>query len=128
MNVRTKLDDRLLRAMKEGCDALPGDLDRLAGYLSIVTSLLAERAAELEPSWAMARAAAAEIETLQMLEHAIAERAISVRAATLHEVRSKLAIWHALAPGADDGDPGAPRNRLIHSIDVDLARLARSGC
>ena len=68
--------------------------------------LLAEKAAELEPSWEQACAAAAEIVTLQDLETTVAERAIAVRAESLKDVRAKLAIWRALAPGAEDGDMG----------------------
>ena len=55
----------------------------------------------------------------------MAERAIAVRAESLAEVRAKLAIWRALAPGAEDGDLRTPRNRLILSVEADLERLSR---
>jgi hypothetical protein len=90
----------------------------------MVGSLLAEKAAELEPSWAVACATAAEIETLQRLEQTVAERAIGVRAENIEEVRAKLAIWRSLAAGAEEGDMRTPRNRLILSIDADLERLS----
>jgi hypothetical protein len=124
MHVNTKLDNRLMRAMREGVSALPGDLGELRGYLRIIDGLLAEKAAELEPSWEQACAAAAEISTLQTLEATVAERAIAVRADCLEAVRAKLAIWRALAPGAEDGDMRSPRNRLILSIEADLERLS----
>jgi hypothetical protein len=125
MAVATKLDNRLVRALHEGAEALPGDLAELRCYLRLIEALLTEKAAELEPSWQQACAAAAEINTLQTLEITVAERAIAVRARTLAEVRAKLAIWRALAPGAQDGDMRTPRNRLILSIEADLERLSR---
>jgi hypothetical protein len=126
MQVGTKLDDRLLRAMRDGPGALPGDLRRLADYMEMIGGLLTEKAAELEPSWALACAAAAEIETLHALEQTVAERAIAVRATSLEEVRGKLAIWRALSPEGEGGERGSPRDRLILSIDADLQRLMRA--
>ena len=117
------LDISLLRAMREGTSALPPDLGKLRGYLRMIGALLEEKARELEPSWEQACAAAAEIATLQDLEASVAERAIAVRADRLDHVRSKLAIWRALAAGSDDGDLCSPRNRLILSIEADLERL-----
>lgn len=118
-----KVDVQLMRALKEGAGALPGDLDRLLGYMSLIGGLLEEKANDLEPSWDAACAAAAEIETLQVLESTVAERAILTAADTLRAVRSKLAIWKALTLGADE-EADAPRNRLILSIEDDLQRLA----
>ena len=126
MAVATRLDNRLVRALHEGAEALPGDLAELRAYLRLIEALLTEKAAELEPSWQQACAAAAEITTLQTLEITVAERAIAVRAKTLAEVRAKLAIWRALGPGAQDGDMRTPRNRLILSIEADLERLSRA--
>jgi hypothetical protein len=126
MAVATKLDNQLVRALHEGAEALPGDLAELRSYLRLIEALLTEKAAELEPSWQQACAAAAEITTLQTLEITVAERAIAVRAKTLAEVRAKLAIWRALAPGAQDGDMRTPRNRMILSIEADLERLSRT--
>ena len=77
----------------------------------MIGSLLEEKAAELEPSWEQACAAAAEIATLQDLEASVAERAIAVRAESLEEVRAKLAIWRALAAGGEDGDLRTPPSR-----------------
>jgi hypothetical protein len=123
MNGATKLDYQLVRAMHEGADALPGDIPALRGYLRMIEALLREKASELEPSWEQACAVAAEIETLQSLEIAVAERAIAMPADCLETVRGKLAIWRALAPGCEDGDMRSPRNRLIVSVEKDLDRL-----
>lgn len=127
METGTKLDDRLVRALREGASALPEDLTRLRAYLRMIDALLAEKAAEVEPTWALACAAAAEIETLQTLEAAVAERAIATNARDLGEVRAKLEIWRALAAGAADGDMTSPRNRLVMSVEADLERIARVG-
>ena len=83
------LDINLLRAMREGTSALPPDLGKLRGYLRLIGSLLEEKAAELEPSWEQACAAAAEIATLQDLEASVAERAIGVRAESIEQVRAQ---------------------------------------
>ncbi|MFT3973865.1 MAG: hypothetical protein QM699_10570 [Amaricoccus sp.] len=103
--------------------ALPADLDRLRGYLSLIEGLLEEKANELEPSWDAACTAAAEIETLQKLESTVVERAIGTSADTLLAVRNKLAIWKALSHGSED-DHDAIRYRLILSVEDDLNRLA----
>jgi len=124
MRVNTTLDDRLVRALREGADVLPEDLTMLNCYLKMIDRLLAEKAAELEPSWSQACDAAAEIETLQTLETVVAERSITVQAGDLGAVRAKLEIWRALADGASDGDLSTPRNRLILSVEADLERLS----
>jgi hypothetical protein len=118
-----------MRAMRGGTRELPADLNQLRDYLATIAVLLAEKAAELEPSWEQACAAAAEIATLQDLETTVAERAIAVRAGCLKDVRAKLAIWRALGPGAEDGDMSTARSRLILSVEADLERLgqARAG-
>jgi hypothetical protein len=118
------LDINLLRAMREGTSALPADLGKLRGYLRMIAALLEEKARELEQSWEQACAAAAEISTLQDLETSVAERAISVRAESLEQVRAKLAIWRALASGGEDGDLRSPQSRLVLSIEADLERLS----
>jgi hypothetical protein len=123
---RAELDYRLMRAIRNGIGELPGDLGQLRDYLRTIGELLAEKAAELEPSWDEACAAAAEIATLQDLEATVVERAIEVPAEGLKDVRAKLAIWRALAPGCDEGDMEAPLNRLILSLEADLERLGRS--
>lgn len=120
-----KLDYRLVRALREGTDALPGDIGKLRGYLRMIGSLLEEKAQEMEPSWEQVCASAAEIETLQALELAVAERAIALRADSIEAVRGKLAIWHALGPDADESNVSSPRHRLIVSVDQDLERLSR---
>jgi hypothetical protein len=124
VNREMTLDFRLMRAMRGGANALPADLKQLRDYLGTITVLLAEKAAELEPSWEQACAAAAEIATLQDLETSVAERAIAVRAECLTDVRAKLAIWRALAPGSEEGDLRGARSRLILSVEADLERLA----
>lgn len=121
------LDINLVRALRTGTSALPEDLAKLRGYLRMIGSLLEEKARELEPSWELACAAAAEIVTLQDLESAVAERAISVRAGSIDDVRAKLAIWRALAAGSEDGDLRSPMNRLVLSIEADLERLGSGG-
>lgn len=124
MDISSKLDYRLVRALRQGTDALPDDIAQLRCYMRMIGTLLAEKAAELEPSWEQACAAAAEIETLQNLEAAVAERAIAIRAESLETVRGKLAIWRALGPGSEDDDMRSPRNRLILSVEADLERLS----
>ena len=123
MDTGSKLDYRLVAAMRQGTDALPDDVGQLRGYMRMIGTLLAEKAAELEPSWEQACAAAAEIETLQNLEVAVAERAVAIRAESLETVRGKLAIWRTLAPGAEDEDMVSPRNRLVLSVEADIDRL-----
>lgn len=127
MDAGAKLDNRLIRALREGTGVLPGDLEQLCGYLRLINGLLAEKANELEPSWAMACASAAEIETLQGLQATVAERAIAVRSASLEAVQAKLKVWRELGAGAEDGDVRSPRNRLILSIEADVERLLSSG-
>ncbi len=120
----TKLDYRLVRAIRGGAEALPDDIECLRGYMRMIEALLREKAQELEPSWEQACAAAAEIDTLHTLEAAVAERVTAIAAADLDAVRGKLAIWRALGAGSDDSDERSPRNRLIASIDADLEKLA----
>jgi hypothetical protein len=124
LDIGSKLDYRLVRALRQGSGALPDDVAQLRGYMRMIGTLLAEKAAELEPSWEQACATAAEIETLQNLEAAVAERAIAIRAESLETVRGKLAIWRALGPASDDDDMRSPRNRLILSVEADLERLS----
>lgn len=123
MCINPKLDMQLILALRQGAEALPDDLDRLCTYMSLIGHLLEEKASELEPTWEAACAAAAEIETLQVLETTVAERATCTSAYTLRAVRSKFAIWKALSLGADE-DFDTPGNRLILSIEDDLHRLA----
>ena len=118
---QAKLDYLLVRALREGPQALPGDMRALAGYLAMIDTLLEEKATEIEPNWEQACAVAAEIETLQRLELAVAERAIALHGDSIEAVRVKLAIWKAL--GTDEGDAATTRDRLIHSVDEDLQRL-----
>ncbi len=125
MDAGTALDNRLVRALREGKHALPADLGQLRAYLRLIAGLLAEKACEIEADWQEACVAAAELDTLQTLEVAVAERAITVRSDTLDEVRSKLEIWRALAAGDEDCDLRDPRNRLILSVEADLERLGR---
>ena len=64
-----KLDYRLVRAHpRRGRRRCRTTSRALRGYLRMIETLLAEKAAELEPSWEQACAVAAEIETLQALE------------------------------------------------------------
>lgn len=125
MNAKAIIDYKLVRAMREGADALPADIGCLQGYMRMIEGLLEEKASELEPSWEAACAIANEIETLHALETVVAERVIAMPADTIDAVRGKLAIWRALGAGADDSDENSPRNRLILSVDADLERMAR---
>lgn len=118
-----KLDDRLVRAMRGGPQALPEDLALLRSYLRLIEGLLAEKADEVEADWPQALAAAAEIETLQGLEAAVAERAIGVPAGDLDDVCAKFEIWRALAQGAPEADMSLAHNRLVLSIEADILRL-----
>jgi hypothetical protein len=121
-----KIDYFLVRALRDGSQALPGDIRALGGCLAMIGTLLDEKAAELEPSWDQACAAAAEIETLQALERAVAERAIALPAGSIEAVLSKLAIWEALGPEADECEDSA-RTRLVLSVRADLERMSRAG-
>ncbi len=123
MDVSAKLDDRLLRALSGDAAALPGDIASLTGYLRLIQDLLGERAVEHEPSWALACASAAEIETLQALETTVVERAIGLRVGDLDGVLTKLAIWRQLGEDSEC----RLRDRLILSLEDDLRRLARAG-
>lgn len=124
MHLGPKMDVQLVRALRQGPAALPDDLDRLRSYMKLFGGLLEEKARELEPSWEAACAAAAEIETLQVLETTVAERAIGMSARSMGEIRNKLAIWKSLAESSEE-DLTSPRNRLILSIEEDLARLSQ---
>lgn len=115
-------DFRLITAIRQGHLALPEDLGLLHGYLRLIDSLLAEKAGELETSWSHCDAASAEIETLQSLEAAVAERAIGVRADGLSDVQVKLEIWRALAENDAAYDAASPSHRMILSIVADLQR------
>jgi hypothetical protein len=113
-------------ALRVGAEALPADLHRLHGYLALIDELLAEKAREHEPNWPLALASAAEIETLQALECAVAERAIEVPARTLPGVLAKLDIWAQLEPGCEEDDLPSLRDLLVHSARRDIERLAGS--
>lgn len=119
-----KIDYLLVRALSDGSQALPGDIGALRGYLAMIETLLEEKATELEPSWEQACAVAAEIETLQALEMAVAERAIAVPADNIEAIRGKLALWQVLTPDTDE-PADSKRTRLIRSIEADLERLSR---
>ena len=123
----SRVDNRLMRALRHGAEALPDDLSRLHEYLMLIGGLLHEKATELEESWALALAAAAEIETLQKLEAAVSEKAIAVPARDLSEVLIKFAIWNALVTGGEEQEDGCDRDRLIRSIRNDIERMARGG-
>jgi hypothetical protein len=127
VDTEQKLDYRLVRALREGIEVLPGDIAQLRRYLRMIEALLQEKASEVEPAWDLTCAAAAEIETLLTLEQTVAERAIAVQATSIEGVRGKLAIWRALEADSEDCDMSSARNRLILSIDEDLARIARAG-
>lgn len=125
MSYMAKLDEGLVGALRAGPDVLPNDLSALAECLRTIAILLAEKAGELEPSWSEARAVAAEVETLLDLEAAVAARAAAIPAATIDDVRTKLAIWKALVAGSE-GEAGDPAGvGMILSIEADLDRLAR---
>ena len=122
---QVKVGQGLLRALREGGDALPEDLEELHGYLKLIGDLLSEKAIEHEPSWSLALAAAAELQTLQGLEAMVARKAAQVQARALGQVLTKLAIWQALE-SSDDGEETSLRDSLVHSVRLDLQRLARA--
>lgn len=117
-----RFDTTLVRAITGGAGALPADLGKLRGYLQVIGALLEEKAVDLEPTWEQACASAAEIAILYDLEASVAERAAAIRAGSMRDVRTKLAIWRRLAP-TDDVSARSPRDRLILSIETDLERL-----
>jgi hypothetical protein len=121
----TKVDNGLMRALREGPEVLPDDLNRLHAYLKLIGGLLAEKATDHEPTWAMALAAAAEIETLQGLEEAVAGKAVAVQARSIWGVLTKLAIWESLEPVGEECEDITLRDRLVWSVRRDLERLAR---
>jgi len=121
MGLTDKLDQPLVRALRGGAAALPEDIERLTGYMRLIQQLLGEKAAEHEPTWAQACASAAEIETLQGLEAAVVERAISLRVDNLDGVLTKFGIWRALV---DDGTHGL-RDRLVLSVEADIQSIVR---
>ena len=118
-----KADDEVLAALRTGADALPSELGALGDCLGTIALLLAEKAAELEPSWSEALAVAAEIETLLELEAAVAERAIAIPATSPAELRAKVGIWKALVAGSDDPNSESPHARLLLSIEADIHRI-----
>lgn len=120
MGITEKLDQPLVRALQSGASALPEDIDRLIGYMRLIQQLLGEKAGEVEPTWALACAGAAEVQTLQDLESAVVERAIGLRLGDLDGVLTKFAIWRALV---DDGH-ARQRDRLVMSIESDLLAIA----
>ncbi len=123
----SRVDDRLMRALREGADALPEDLNRLHEYLMLIGGLLGEKAIEHEETWELALAAAAEIETLHDLEAAVSDKVVAVPARDLREVLIKFAIWGSLEAGCEpDGETGV-RGRLVRSIRCDIERMVRGG-
>jgi hypothetical protein len=115
-----------MRALREGPDVLPDDLDRLYAYVMMIAGLLAEKAVEHEPTWQLAEAAGAEVSTLHDLEAAVADKAIRVRAGCLNSVLTKLAIWQALEPAAEEAEDVSRRDSMIGSVRRDLEQLARA--
>jgi hypothetical protein len=125
VDVREFLDDTLLRALRQGPEALPDDAGRLLHYLRLIDQLLAEKATEQCASWREICAAAAEIETLQQAQLAIGERAIGVTARDVTAVQLKLEIWSQLPCEEDCREGVSVRDRLIVSVHRDLHRLQR---
>lgn len=118
----------LTRALRDGPSALPDDLEALVRHLLMLEGLLAEKAAELEPTWALSQASAAEIDIQLQLQEMIVERAIGLRAEAIEGVLAKLTIWRTLSDGAEGemrADAPPRLNRLILSIEADLIRLGR---
>ncbi len=125
MNDGGLLDDSLTRALREGASALTGDLAALVGHVLLIEGLLGEKATEVEPSWELAVASAAEIEALLRLRDLIVVRAAGILADDLDGVLAKLAIWRILSDG-EEGEIRAedPRalNLLLLSVEGDLLR------
>jgi hypothetical protein len=123
---KSAVNDALVRALHEGPAVLPKDLHQLHAYLRLIAGLLAEKADEREPTWSMAKANGAEIETLQSLEHVVAGRAAEVEAATFAALLVKLSIWEILLPLGEESDDVAMRDRLVLSIRRDIEAMARA--
>ena len=122
------LGDGLTRALRDGPSALPDNLETLVRHLLMLEGLLAEKAVEIEPTWALSLASAAEIDVLLQLQELIVERAIGLRAEAIEGVLANLTIWRTLSDGAEgEISAGAPPrlNRLVLSIEADLVRLRR---
>lgn len=119
------VDDGLMRVMRHGKREMPNDLARLRTYLEMVSRLLSEKAREVEPDWALAEAAIAEIETLQMLETQVAEKVASLHAETLIDIQNKLVIWELLNSLGDDGEEESGLTQLVGSIKRDLDNILR---
>jgi hypothetical protein len=117
------MDGGLMRVLRGGIAALPEDLFRLRDYLMMTNDLLAEKAQEVETNWALACAAAAEIETLQRLEALVVEKAAAVPAGSFRDVLAKLDIWEALGPSEAETECGPQRDRLVQSARADIERL-----
>jgi len=115
----------LVRALRDGAAALPDDIHRLNADLKLIAELLAEKASESEPTWTLAAASGAEVETLQKLERLVALKAASLEAARLPDVLAKLAMWEALGAGGEDDDTDA-RDRLVGSVRCDLEAMIRA--
>jgi hypothetical protein len=119
------LDGGLMRALRGGAEAMPADLERLRAYLTMTRDLLAEKASEIEPTWALACQAAAEVETLHRLERQVVEKTASVPATNLREVLIKLDVWAEQASTAEDD--ALPRDAIVRSVRRDLERLLAIG-
>jgi hypothetical protein len=114
-----------MRVLRGGAEAMPADLERLRTYLTMARELLAEKANEIEPTWALACEAAAEVETLHRLERQVVERTASVPAANLRDVLIKLDVWAEQAFTAEDD--ALPRDAIVRSVRRDLERLLAIG-
>ena len=128
--VGLEFDTRLARALQEGPGVLPADATVLTGYLDMIAELLADHAAVWQESLAEAEESGSEIADLFALQDVVAERAISLRAESVGEVLEKLRIWRRLHSDeecrAEEDGRATPRDRLVLSVEADLARIARA--
>ncbi|WP_162683267.1 hypothetical protein [Rhodobacteraceae bacterium DSL-40] len=120
-------NDGLIRTLRFGPKSLPDDLDKLHDYLRMIGEHLAERAHDHELTWALACQAASETDVLLDLEQQVAMKAAALRARSLRDVSTKLAIWDRLAGEGGEGDETCAA--LIRSVrrDVDALLIGPGG-
>lgn len=120
-------DGGLLRVLLQGPKALPSDVEQVGAQLAVIEKLLAEHAQETESDIEMEEARQSEVETLIRLEEQIAEHTVGLRADNLRKVMSKLGVWQLLAESDYDSYEFSVRDRIVHSICLDLQAIVLRG-
>lgn len=101
--------------------SLPENPDILAGYHRAATGLLAMLAERVEPDWAKAEKALAEIDRLLALQASIVAHVARRPAGSLSDVLAKLKLWSASR--GDSDDEHSAEDDLVRSALQDLQRL-----